>query len=100
MSDDHPAQPATLYTQAGCAESRRVREWLTDHGIPFTERNVSADPAAARDLAATGVFATPLVVVAGDKVLGYRPRLLSALFDGKQASHRPGQRRPSTPTRP
>jgi glutaredoxin len=69
---------AVLYTQAGCAESAQVRTWLTDHGIPFVERNASADPEAAAALAATGTFATPLVVVGEETVLGFRPAALAA----------------------
>jgi glutaredoxin-like protein NrdH len=82
---DRPAIPEThaeafLYTQAGCAESAQVRSWLTERGIPFVERNVNADPEAAAALAATGTFATPLLVVGEKKVLGFRPEaLLSAL---------------------
>ena len=66
-----------LYTQAGCAESRRVRVWLTKQGVPFVERNVTGDPAAARDLVATGTFATPLLVVGDRLALGYRPQALA-----------------------
>ena len=51
-----------LYTQADCAESAMVRSWLTDRGIAFAERDVTIDLAAAQDLAATGIFATPLLV--------------------------------------
>ncbi len=65
-----------LYTQADCAESAKVRSWLTDHGIAFTERDASADVEAAQTLAATGTFATPLLVTEKTKVLGFRPEAL------------------------
>jgi len=78
MPDTRPAP--VLYTQAGCAESAKVRGWLTDHSIPFHERDVSADPEAATALAATGIFATPLLVVGGATVLGFRPQALMALL--------------------
>ena len=68
-----------LYTQAGCAESAKVRTWLAEHGVRFAERDAGADPGVARDLHATGVFATPLLVVGTDKVLGFRPRELAAV---------------------
>ena len=84
---DPPLEPV-LYTQPGCAESAQVRSWLTEHGIPLTERDASADPDAARALAATGVFATPLLVIGEQTVLGYRPETLSALFDSRSASAR------------
>lgn len=63
----------TLYTQRNCAESPRVRAWLNREGVPFTERNVSNDAAAVAELAATGIFATPLTTVCGQPVVGFRP---------------------------
>lgn len=70
--------PIVLYTQAGCAESRRVREWLTERAISFAERDAGTDPEAALALAATGSFATPLLVIGGRTVLGYRPEELAS----------------------
>ncbi len=74
---EEPAQPV-LYTQAGCAESAKVRAWLVEHGIAFTERDLNRDPEAAQALAATGIFATPLLVVGEERVLGFRPEALAA----------------------
>lgn len=74
MSDE--ARQPILFTQDGCDDSRRVRAWLAERGIPFVERNVTADPDAARALAATGTFATPLLVAGGRVVLGFRPAAL------------------------
>ena len=76
---DTPAE-TILYTQAGCAESAKVRAWLMDHGVSFIERDASADPDAAQALAATGAFATPLLVMGDDRVLGFREQALSALL--------------------
>ena len=71
------ADKPILYSRAGCAESAKVRSWLSDRGIAFTERDASTDLAAARELYATGVFAMPLLVVGNEKVLGFRPRALA-----------------------
>jgi glutaredoxin len=68
----------TLFTQAGCAESAKVRAWLVEHGIAFTERDLNRDPEAAQALTATGIFATPLLVVGEETVLGFRPEALAA----------------------
>lgn len=78
-----------LYTQAGCAESAKVRAWLADRGVAFTERDVSADPDAVRALYATGTFATPLLVVGEENVLGFRPEALAAVLDRWQEPGRP-----------
>ncbi len=70
-----------LYTQDGCADSKVVRDWLTEQGIPFTERNVSRDVAAANALVATGIFATPLITVCTRKVFGNRPDLITSTIE-------------------
>jgi arsenate reductase-like glutaredoxin family protein len=74
---DATAEPL-LYTQPGCAESAKVRAWLSARGVSFRERDASGDPEAAMALAATGTFATPLLVVDEKTVLGYRPEALAA----------------------
>ena len=84
-----PAMPEAssepiLYTQAGCAESAKVRAWFADQGIAFTERDANRDPEAAAALAATGTFATPLVVFGQDRVLGFRPEQLEAMLRAHQ----------------
>jgi glutaredoxin len=73
-----------LYTQPDCGESAKVRAWLVDHGIVFTERDASADPEAAEALAATGTFATPLLLFRNTKVLGFQPEALRTAL----ATHR------------
>jgi glutaredoxin len=74
------SQVPVLYTQDGCADSRRVHDWLVVRGVIFMERNVTGNEAAAQDLIATGTFATPLLVVGDEQVLGFRPDRLAALF--------------------
>lgn len=69
-----------LYTQAGCADSAKVRAWLTERGVAFAERAVTGDTEAARALYATGLFATPLLVVGNAKLLGFNPPALAALL--------------------
>lgn len=82
MNHDSPR----LYVQDGCADSVRVRDWLTEHGVPFVERNASTDADAARELADTGIFATPLLVVGTHRVLGYRPDSLRSVLDAERTT--------------
>ncbi len=92
MGTDHPKWPVTLYTQAGCAESGKVRAWLADRGVAFTERDASGDLDAARALYATGTFATPLLVVGAEAVLGFHPqKLAAALADGPGPARESGR---------
>lgn len=34
----------TLYTSPSCTSCRKARVWLREHEIPFTERNIFAEP--------------------------------------------------------
>ncbi len=76
MSDQPPVP--ILYTQSGCADSPKVRDWLVERGVPFVERNVTGDLDAAMALYRTGTFATPLLVVGETRVLGFRPAEIEA----------------------
>lgn len=86
MGTNQPTQPVTLYTQPGCAESAEVRAWLVEHGITFTERDAGGDPEAVHALAATGTFATPLLVVGGKQVLGFRPETIVKALEASRES--------------
>ena len=81
---DRPPEDIRLFTQTGCADSRRVRDWLTERGVAFVERNVTGDVDAAKELLATGHFGTPLLVVGDETVIGFvRDRLAAALAKGQ-----------------
>jgi glutaredoxin len=73
-------QATILYTQTGCADSRKVRGWLAERGVLFVERNVTGDLDAATALMATSIFATPLLVVGDEQVFGFRPDKLAAVL--------------------
>ena len=70
-------RPVTLFTQAGCQDSTRVRDCLVSAQVRFVERNVTTDPDAAQALLATGLFATPLVLAGDHAILVTRPRDLA-----------------------
>jgi glutaredoxin len=96
--------PVILYTQAGCTESRQVRDLLVKHDVTFTERDATGDEYATQALYTTGTFATPLLVAGDERVFGFRPREIPTL-DGvhpiapHSSSVRQSQRRLSSSTR-
>ena len=66
-----------------------MKEFLSDHGIAFTDHNVAED-VEARDtlLATTGESATPVIVVGDEVVVGFdRGRLQRLLrLTGEESS--------------
>ncbi|MFH1087869.1 MAG: glutaredoxin domain-containing protein [Chloroflexota bacterium] len=65
-----------------------VKEFLSQQGVPFEERDVSVDRAAAQELQSrTGRMAVPVILADGQTVIGFdRPKLEQAL---SQFHHEP-----------
>jgi glutaredoxin len=57
-----------------------VKEFLSDQGIPYTERNVAEDDKAMEELTALGFFTTPVVQLDGEVVVGFDRARLTALL--------------------
>ena len=55
-----------------------VKVYLSRKDIPFTERNVSLDEDARKDLLDMGYRSTPVTVIDDLKVVGYSPPKLEA----------------------
>ena len=57
----------TLYVRPWCGSVMRVKSWLDQHGIPYTEIDISRDPVAARHCEELngGYQSTPTILVDG-----------------------------------
>ncbi len=49
----------------------RVKEFLSQERVEFTERNIAADPAALAELEQLGFMPTPVTLVDGEVVVGF-----------------------------
>ena len=67
-----------------------VKDFLSQKGIDFEERDVSRNPSAAQELVrSTGQMGVPVTVIDGQTIVGFdRPRL-EQLLSQKQAGKRP-----------
>jgi len=59
-----------------------VKEFLSQRGIEFIERNVAEDEAALSELEQLGVFTTPVTVIDDEVVIGFDWERLNALLFG------------------
>ena len=58
----------------------KVREFLSQNKIAFTDRNVAADETALAELEKLGYMTTPVRLIDGEVVVGFDvPKLRSAL---------------------
>ena len=63
-----------VYTASWCRDCRAAKQFLDTHGIPFTEIDVDANPAASAEvLRHVGKRAIPQVVIDGEWFQPYAP---------------------------
>ena len=60
----------------------KVKEFLSQKGIEFTERNVTEDEGALAALEKIGVLSTPVTVIDGEIVIGFDRAKLEQLLGG------------------
>ncbi len=58
----------------------KVKEFLSQRGVPFVERDVVHDPEALEELSRLGYMTTPVTVIDGEVVVGFDRRRLEALL--------------------
>ncbi len=61
----------------------KVKEFLSQKNISFTDRNIAADEAAISELQKLGYMTTPVTVIDGEVVVGFdQPKLERLLKTG------------------
>jgi len=67
-----------------------VEEFLSQRGIPFEERDVSRDRAAAEELVrSTGQMGVPVTIIDGQTVIGFDQPRLEEILSEVRAGQRP-----------
>jgi len=59
---------------------KSVKEFLSQNGIAYEEKDVSADEAALHELMHMGVFTTPATAIDGEVVVGFDRKRLAELL--------------------
>ena len=63
-----------------------MKEFLSQKGVPFVERDVAQDEAALSELEQLGVFTTPVTTIDSEVVIGFDQERLHALLFGEEVS--------------
>jgi glutaredoxin-like protein NrdH len=69
-----------VFTQAHCANCRRVERFLRERGVAFTVRDVGEDPEALEAITSRGYMSTPITRVGDRWVAGFNRRELERLI--------------------
>lgn len=81
-STDSAPRAVTVYTRPGCESCERLKEFLAEQGVPFEEKDIVRDSAAADELATLtqGAATAPVIVIGEKVVIGFdRPELTREL---------------------
>ncbi len=78
--DDQPS--VVMYCRTWCGDCARARRWLDEHGIPYEEVDVEADPAARARAEShnDGRLHTPTFEIGDGVCVDFRPDKLSELL--------------------
>ena len=77
----HPAQPlreVIMYAVPDCGYCRQARQYFSDHGIEYVEYNIDASPRHRQEYRRLGGSGTPLILIDGKTIQGFRPRAIEA----------------------
>ena len=69
-----------------------AKEFLSQKGVPYTEKDISRDPQAASELQQLGQYGVPVILVDGRMVVGFDRAQLERML--AQATAAPGAKRP------
>ena len=70
-----------MYSTPTCAPCAQAKRWFDDHGVAFTEHDVSRDPVRATELyRLTGQGAVPVIRVGAQVLVGFDPLQLAKLI--------------------
>lgn len=58
----------------------QAKEFLSQRGIVFTEKDITQDPSAVEEIERLGAMTTPVVVIDGEVVIGFNRKRLEELL--------------------
>lgn len=61
----------TIYTSESCQFCHMAKDFLDEHKIPYTEKNISQDKEAMMELRSKGFTGVPLIVVGEETIYGF-----------------------------
>jgi len=70
-----------IYSTPTCTYCAAAKRWFKEHGVTYTEHDVSRDPARASEMyRLTGQNAVPVIRVGGQVMVGFDPLQLARLI--------------------
>lgn len=75
-----------IYTQQTCPPCHQAKAWMTDHDIPFDNRDIRENPQYMQEIIDLGAAATPVLVVGEQVLMGFQPEKVKAAWEALQSA--------------
>ncbi len=69
-----------VYTSNTCGYCHEAKKYLQENGIEFTEKNVSTDMEARKELMDQGFMGVPVILVDDEVIQGFDKKRLETLL--------------------
>ncbi|EOD00279.1 glutaredoxin family protein [Caldisalinibacter kiritimatiensis] len=69
-----------VYTSSTCPHCVSAKQYLEQKGVSYTEKNVSTDAQARKELIQKGYMGVPVIVVDGEDIVGFDKARLDQLL--------------------
>jgi len=60
-----------VYSQPGCMPCTKLKAFLAEGKMEYTDRNIAADETALAELEKLGYMTTPVIIIDGEAVAGF-----------------------------
>jgi len=74
------SKEVVVYTSNTCRYCKSAKDYLTQKGVAFTEKNVSIDREARQELISQGFTGVPVIKIGGEVVVGFKPEKIDELL--------------------
>ena len=75
-----PPKGVLIFTQPECKASHRLKGFLAQKSVAFSELNVFQDRRALLDLLDRGFRSTPVTIINGEAIAGFAPDRLEEIL--------------------
>lgn len=77
------SKQVTVYSSEGCVDCEKVKQMLTNEGIPFEVKDVLASEEYQKEVEKFGFMGIPVTVVGEKAVKGFTPELRALIEEAK-----------------
>jgi glutaredoxin-like YruB-family protein len=74
------AKEVIIYSSSTCPHCVSAKNYLTEKGVEYIEKNVSTDMTARNELIKKGYMGVPVIIVDGEEIVGFDKAKLEELL--------------------